>query len=597
MLKWDSVFLHTDQGDLVLGYLTLLCFTVPMSTVAAIFVYIEPEAAGSGIPNVKVFLNGCALRGLGALGLKTLVLKSIGVGLCVYCGFPAGCEGPMVQTGAILASQMARGFGRDAQEIHLEDGTVRRAPYLLRLLGMDGSLGSHQLHRDFVSMGCAAGVSAAFIAPIGGVLFSIEEVASYWSSTLTWRTFVCSAVAATTVSFCSGIFSGHFDDRGQVLFEVGSSGSGYQMWEVGCICAISAVIGGIGALFVVANKHMTLVWQGWARQIARSPGCCLSPKMFKLVEAVGVIWVCVTVFYWFATIFPCRAIGGSAATAEGGAATDGYTGGSQSAADVYGVNDDASHFSLNLIRFHCEPGEHSEMATLLMNPQEGTIVQLYSRGTQGIFGATQLSVFALLYFLTVCFVYGIAVPAGLFIPMMSGAALERLFGELVVLVVGEENSDPGLFSLCGAAAMLGGVTRMTVIEHASVPFTAVPCVLTAFQCLTTMHRPHQISVCVIMLELTNDITLALPMVLALAMSKAVGDLISDPIYEVHVELMGAPVCNKAMAAALPLLSSVTPAAAFREHAKLWTDRLDCSFGLFNALLVLIYFSNSSANLP
>ena len=49
-----------------------------------------------------------------------------------------------------------------------------------------------------------------------------------------------------------------------------------------------------------------------------------------------------------------------------------------------------------------------------------------------------------------------------------------------------------------------------------------------------------ISLCVIMLELTNDITLALPVVLALAVSKAAGDLLSESIYEVHVELMGAP---------------------------------------------------------
>ena len=41
--------------------------------------------------------------------------------------------------------------------------------------------------REVLSAACAAGVAVAFGAPIGGVLFSLEEVSYYFPPKVMWR--------------------------------------------------------------------------------------------------------------------------------------------------------------------------------------------------------------------------------------------------------------------------------------------------------------------------------------------------------------------------------------------------------------------------
>ena len=104
------------------------------------------------------------------------------------------------------------------------------------------------------------------------------------------------------------------------------------------------------------------------------------------------------------------------------------------------------------------PEKYNDMATLIFNPGEGGVIQLFSRSTHGYFSIKCLIVFLCVYFPLACYCYGLFVPAGLFVPsLMSGAAVGRLIGEL--LHAHYPGIDPGMYSLIGAAALLGGTNE------------------------------------------------------------------------------------------------------------------------------------------
>ena len=62
--------------------------------------------------------------------------------------------------------------------------------------------------REILSAAAAAGVSVAFGAPVGGVLFSLEEVSYYFFHKVMWRAFFAALAAAFTLQLMNPYFSG-----------------------------------------------------------------------------------------------------------------------------------------------------------------------------------------------------------------------------------------------------------------------------------------------------------------------------------------------------------------------------------------------------
>jgi hypothetical protein len=163
---------NTNYGDgsIVHAFLIFLMYQTIFAAIASLFVYWEPVSAGSGIPEIKCFLNGIDLPRV--VRVQTLICKVFGVTFSVAAGLPVGKEGPMVHSGAVVAAGISQGKSR--------------------FWGVDTSFSkfsdfrNDREKRDFVACGAAAGVCSAFGSPIGGVLFSLEEASSYFSTKLTW---------------------------------------------------------------------------------------------------------------------------------------------------------------------------------------------------------------------------------------------------------------------------------------------------------------------------------------------------------------------------------------------------------------------------
>lgn len=131
----------------------------------------EPMATGSGIPQVEgVVLFGLKMRSSTILGVRFVA----GI-LASFFGLSLGREGPSIQIGAAGSHVLAKRFSKSSLE-----------------------------EKYLITGGAAAGLSAAFNAPLSGMVFALEEVHRSFSPII----LLSATAASLSADFVSEYFFG-----------------------------------------------------------------------------------------------------------------------------------------------------------------------------------------------------------------------------------------------------------------------------------------------------------------------------------------------------------------------------------------------------
>ncbi|HAT53685.1 MAG TPA: ClC family H(+)/Cl(-) exchange transporter [Lactobacillus sp.] len=177
-----------------------------LGVLIGLLVKTSPQISGSGIPQVEGQLAG----EFDEPWWPTLWKKFVGGIAAIGSGLMLGREGPSIQLGAAV--------GQGYATLRGQQGTNRRVA---------------------IASGAAAGLSAAFNAPIASTLFVLEEIYHNFSP-LVWLTSLTSAVVSNFVSL--GFF-------GQTPVLHIPYSSGLPLRDYGHLIVLGVVLGLLGRLY------------------------------------------------------------------------------------------------------------------------------------------------------------------------------------------------------------------------------------------------------------------------------------------------------------------------------------------------------------
>eukprot|EP00928_Gymnodinium_smaydae_P070196 TRINITY_DN5409_c2_g1_i2.p1 TRINITY_DN5409_c2_g1~~TRINITY_DN5409_c2_g1_i2.p1 ORF type:complete len:790 (+),score=223.28 TRINITY_DN5409_c2_g1_i2:184-2370(+) len=423
------------------GYLIFIGVCTLLAGVSATLTFLfAPMSRGSGIPEIKTILGGFVFPEV--LAANTLVIKIIGLSLSVGAGLSCGKEGPLVHIACCWANVISQFFAR------YKDNESKQ--------------------RELISCACSAGVAVAFGAPLGGVLFSLEEASTLFPTRTMLRAFFAASVAAITLAAWNPTGTGKL-----TMFNAPYSNPPTFM-EYPVIIMIGIVGGCVGAVFVHYNIMISK---------ARAPGTWFRKKCHIILEVAAIsFFTAVTSYHLLWT----RVLSNVTIRALFHNCDDASVG-----------KDALTEWQHNFMLDMCEP-DGSGLPRL-----DVSICYL-------------ILLTGFLRFVQMTFTFGTGAAAGLFIPsLLTGAAIGRVAGIVVYQLNSQwhfamgvtESGDPknliypGMYAMFGAAAVLGGVCRVTI------------------------------SLVVIMFELTGGLQLIVPFMVICTLAKWVGDYYTIGIYD------------------------------------------------------------------
>lgn len=200
-----------------------------------------PMAAGSGIPQI----NGEVKGHLESSWWRVILGKLVGGTASVFCGLSLGREGPSVQLGGMAAKGVAR--------LTKADKTTE-----LRM----------------ISCGAGAGMSAAFNAPLAGIMFTLEEIHHSFD-----KSILCMGIVATvTADFISKLFFGQ-----STVFHYDAATISLRHYWI--LILMGIFLGISGVLYNIIMIKMQDVYKG----IKKIPVYVKLPAVFVLSGIVGLV--------------------------------------------------------------------------------------------------------------------------------------------------------------------------------------------------------------------------------------------------------------------------------------------------------------------